>query len=51
MDYIHSDLWGPSQVPSHGGVMYFMTLIDDFTRKVWLYILKHKGEALLKLKE
>ena len=51
MDYIHSDLWGPSQVLSHGGARYFMTLIDDFTRKVWVYILKHKGEALLKFKE
>ena len=51
MDYIHSDLWGPSQVSSHGGARYFMTLIDDFTRKVWVYILKHKSEALLKFKE
>ncbi|KAH9804147.1 hypothetical protein KPL71_002018 [Citrus sinensis] len=51
MDYIHSDLWGPSQVPSHGRARYFMTLIDDYTRKVWVYILKHKSEALLKFKE
>ncbi|KAH9657298.1 Integrase catalytic domain-containing protein [Citrus sinensis] len=51
MDYIHSDLWGPSQVPSHGGARYFMTLIGDYTRKVWVYVLKQKGEALLKFKE
>ena len=51
VDYIHSDLWGPSQVLSHGGARYFMTLIDDYTRKVWVYVLKQKGEALLKFKE
>ena len=36
MDCIHSDLWGPSQVLSHGGARYFMTLIDEYTRKVWV---------------
>ena len=51
MDFIHLDLWGPSQVPSHGGARYFMTLIDDYTKKVWVYILKHKSEALLKFKK
>ncbi|KAH9648136.1 hypothetical protein KPL70_025471 [Citrus sinensis] len=51
LDYIHSDLWGPSQVLSHGGARYFMTLIDDYTRKVWVYVLKQKGEALMKFKE
>ncbi|XP_052296995.1 uncharacterized mitochondrial protein AtMg00300-like [Citrus sinensis] len=34
LDYIHSDLWGPSQVPSLGGARYFVSFIDDFSRKV-----------------
>jgi len=34
LDYIHSDLWGPSKVPSYGGRRYMMTIIDDFSRKV-----------------
>ncbi|KAH9681147.1 hypothetical protein KPL71_026853 [Citrus sinensis] len=51
LDYIHSDIWGPSQVPSHGGARYFITFIDDFSRKLWVYILKHKSEALDKFKE
>ncbi|KAH9657805.1 hypothetical protein KPL70_023225 [Citrus sinensis] len=33
LDYIHSDLWGPSQVPSLGGARYFVSFIDDFLRK------------------
>jgi hypothetical protein len=30
MYYIHSNLWGPSQVPSKGDAQYFVTFIDDF---------------------
>ncbi|KAH9764272.1 hypothetical protein KPL70_001465 [Citrus sinensis] len=51
LDYIHSDLWGPSQVPSLGGARYFVSFIDDYSRKVWIYVLKHKSEVLGKFKE
>ena len=34
LDYIHSNLWGPSQVVSHGGERYMLTFIDDYSRKV-----------------
>ncbi|KAG8495946.1 hypothetical protein CXB51_009450 [Gossypium anomalum] len=33
LEYIHSDLWGPSRVPSRGGANYMLTFIDDFSRK------------------
>ncbi|KAG8491577.1 hypothetical protein CXB51_014857 [Gossypium anomalum] len=33
LEYIHSDLWGPSRVPSIGGANYMLTFIDDFSRK------------------
>ncbi|TXG60237.1 hypothetical protein EZV62_014810 [Acer yangbiense] len=45
LKYVHSDLWGPSKVPTHGGNLYFLSLIDDFTRKVWVYLLKSKDLA------
>ena len=51
LDYIHSNLWGPSRVPSLGGTRYFLTLIDDYSRKVWIYFLKNKSETFLKFKE
>ena len=50
LDYIHSDLWGPSQVKSLGGGKYYMSIIDDFSRKVWVYILKEKSEAFTTFK-
>ncbi|KAG8482828.1 hypothetical protein CXB51_024043 [Gossypium anomalum] len=33
LEYIHSDLWGPSKVASRGGANYMLTFIDDFSRK------------------
>lgn len=45
LDYIHSDLWGPARVGTHGGARYFLTLIDDFSRKVWVFLLKTKDEV------
>jgi len=52
LDYIHSDLWGPSRVPSKGnGSHYMLTFIDDFSRKVLTYFLKEKSEAFKVFKE
>ncbi|CAA0816671.1 cysteine-rich RLK (RECEPTOR-like protein kinase) 8 [Striga hermonthica] len=45
LELVHTDLWGPSPVTSLGGPMYYMTFIDDCTRKVWVYFLKRKSEA------
>ncbi|KAK8921738.1 hypothetical protein KSP39_PZI020142 [Platanthera zijinensis] len=50
LEYIHSDVWGPAPEPSLGGVRYFVTFIDDFSRKVWIYFLKHKSEVFEKFK-
>jgi hypothetical protein len=47
VDYIHSDLWGPSQVPSKGDARYFVTFIDDFSRKVSVYFLKKKSDVFI----
>ncbi|KAH9770981.1 hypothetical protein KPL71_012549 [Citrus sinensis] len=50
LDYIHADLWGPAQTTSLGGARYFMSLIDDFSRMVWVYVLKNKDDAFEKFK-
>ncbi|PKI61833.1 hypothetical protein CRG98_017731 [Punica granatum] len=33
LELVHSDLWGPAPVTSLGGASYYMTFIDDSTRK------------------
>ena len=34
------------EVPSLGGSRYYMLLVDDFSRKLWVYFLTHKSDAL-----
>lgn len=52
LDYEHSDLWGsPSTPESLGGFRYFVSFIDDFSKKVWVYFLKSKDEAFDKFSE
>ena len=40
---IHSDLWGPTAVPSFADFRYYICFVDDFTKYTWLYPLKHKS--------
>ena len=43
LELIHTDVWGPASVDSLGGSRYFVTFIDDHSRKVWVYFLKRKA--------
>lgn len=51
LELIHSDLCGPMENQSLGGASYFLTFIDDFSRKVFVYFLKSKSEVLEKFLE
>nr|AAC67205.1 putative retroelement pol polyprotein [Arabidopsis thaliana] len=42
---IHCDVWGPYRVPSSCGAVYFLTIVDDFSRSVWTYLLLAKSEV------
>lgn len=44
-DLIHLDLWGPYRVQSKEGYKFFLTIVDDYTRAVWVYLLKSKDET------
>ena len=46
LELIHLDLCGPLSPPSPAGNRYFMLLVDDYTRMMWVYFLKTKDEAL-----
>jgi hypothetical protein len=45
-DLIHSDVWGPSPVPTVGGSRYFVIFVDDFSRYTWIYLIKNRFEVL-----
>ena len=38
-------MWGPTRIASLAGSSYYVTFIDDHTRKVWLYSMKAKSEV------
>ncbi|CAI7830659.1 unnamed protein product [Closterium sp. NIES-54] len=42
---VHMDVVGPTRAPSLSGSRYFLTIVDDHTRAVWVYPLKTKGEV------
>ena len=46
MELIHSDVCGPLKVRTHSGALYFVTFIDDYSRKVWAFLLKTKDQVL-----
>ncbi|GKV22816.1 hypothetical protein SLEP1_g32638 [Rubroshorea leprosula] len=50
LDLVHSDLCGPINPTSNGGKQYFITFIDDYSRKTWVYFLQTKSEALVAFK-
>ena len=43
---IHCNLWGPYRHVSSNGARYFLTIVDDYSRAVWTYLLVDKVEVL-----
>ncbi|KAL6210823.1 hypothetical protein ACLB2K_016055 [Fragaria x ananassa] len=51
LDYIHSEVWSATQVRCMRGSKYFVTFLDDFSRKIWAYFMNEKSEVLFKVKK
>ena len=53
LDLVHFELYGLMTVSSLGGYHYYVTFIDDYSQKTWIYFLKTKEskEVLSKFKE
>lgn len=51
LEVIHSDLCGPMEIPSLGGMKYFLTFVDDYSRSVYVYFLKDKLTVLNAFKD
>ena len=43
---IHADICGPMNTASITACKYFLLIVDDFSRKMWVYFLKNKSDAL-----
>jgi len=51
LELIHSDVCGPVNITGYNGANYFVTFIDDYSRKSWIYTMKFKSEVLSRFKE
>ena len=51
LELIHTDLSGTLRVPSVGGISYFLTLTDDYSKYTTVYLLKTKAEVYGKFVE
>lgn len=45
-DLIDCDLWGPYSTSSITNARYFLSMVDDKSMSVWVYLLKEKSETI-----
>jgi transposase InsO family protein len=51
LDLVHMDVCGPMARKSLSGCEYYLTFIDDYLRKIWIYLLKAKSEVFTRFQE
>lgn len=39
-DLLHVAIWGPFHVCTYKGEKYFLTLVDDFSKATWVYLMQ-----------
>ncbi|KAL0391906.1 UNVERIFIED_CONTAM: Retrovirus-related Pol polyprotein from transposon RE1 [Sesamum radiatum] len=50
-ELVHLDLWGPYKLPSLTNCSYFLTVVDDYSRATWTFLLQHKFQVYSKLEK
>lgn len=43
---IYLDVWGPYKHTTYDGCSYFLTIVDDYTRATWVYLMKEKNQSI-----
>ena len=51
LELVHDDLCGPITPATNGGRRYFLLLVDDRSRYMWLQLLMSKDEAAVAIKK
>ena len=47
---LHIDVWGPFNTPTYDGHKFFVTIVDDCTRLLWLFLIRMKSDVCVVLK-
>ena len=45
LELVHADICGPISPSTLGGSRYFLLIIDDYTRLIWVAMLQKKSDA------
>jgi hypothetical protein len=48
---VHIDVCGPMSYMARGGFQYSITFTAEFSRYVYIYLMRHKSESFEKFKE
>jgi hypothetical protein len=51
LEPVHSDVFVPVTAPSLCGSLYYVSFIDDFSRKTWIYFLRKKSKFFERFKK
>ena len=51
LEIIHFDVCGPMSSGSLSVYVYYVSFIDDFSRKTWIYFMNNKDEVFRNFKE
>ena len=51
LELVHTYVWGPAQVQSLGASYYYVTFIDDATRKTWVCCIRQKYDVFATFKK
>lgn len=50
-ELVHVDIWGPYKVETRQHCKFFITIVDDCSRAIWVHLLKHKSDAFQAIQE
>jgi hypothetical protein len=50
LELVFSDVWGPAPT-SVGHQNYYVSFIDDHSKFIWIYLLRHKSEVFQRFKD
>jgi len=46
LELVHTDVCDPMEVQTFSGAQYFVIFVDDYSRKLWAYMIKSKNQVL-----
>lgn len=45
------DMWGPYKTTTFDGNKYILTIVDDYTKMTWIFLLKLKSDVCVALQQ